>query len=91
MREYARAGMVILASVILWRGAAVMPDGRVAGTIAPSPATDAGLKTGDQIELIERRGFRLDNLTDAARFLIVNRSGERVLILNPAGRLVSHD
>ena len=91
MREYARAGIAVLAAVILWRGAAVMPDGRVAGTIAPSPATAAGLKTGDQIELIERRRFSLDKLTDAARFLIVNRAGERVLILNPAGRLVSHD
>lgn len=86
MNERTRAGIAILAAVILWRGAAVMPDGRVAGTIAPSPATDAGLKTGDQIELIEWRRFSLDKLTDAARFLIVNRAGERVLILNPAGR-----
>lgn len=91
MNERTRAGIAILAAVILWRGAVILPSGKVSGTIAPSPATDAGLKTGDQIELIERRRFSLDKLTDAARFLIVNRAGERVLILNPAGRLVSHD
>lgn len=86
MNERTRAGIAILAAVILWRGAVILPGGKVSGTIAPSPATDAGLKTGDQIELIERRRFSLDKLTDAARFLIVNRAGERVLILNPAGR-----
>ena len=83
MRDYLHAALAILAGVILWKGAVVAPDGKVSGTIAPSPATDAGLKTGDQIELIERRRFSLDKLTDAARFLIVNRSGERILILNP--------
>lgn len=83
MKEHLRAGIGLLAGVILWKGAVVAPDGKVTGTIGPGPATDAGLKTGDQIELVERRRFRLDDLTDAARFLIVNRSGERILILNP--------
>jgi hypothetical protein len=83
MKEHLRVGIGLLAGVILWKGAVVAPDGKVTGTISPSSATTAGLKTGDQIELIERRRFRLDDLTDAARFLIVNRSGERILILNP--------
>ena len=83
MRDHLHAALAILAGVILWKGAVVAPDGKVTGTIGPGPATDAGLKTGDQIELVERRRFRLDDLTDAARFLIVNRSGTRILILNP--------
>ncbi len=59
MKEHLRAGIGLLAGVILWKGAVVAPDGKVTGTISPSSATTAGSKTGDQIELIERRRFRL--------------------------------
>ena len=48
MNERTRAGIGLLAAVILWKGAVVAPDGKVTGTIGPGPATDAGLKTGDQ-------------------------------------------
>jgi len=74
---------VILAVFVLWRTVAVMPDGRIAGTVNQSEAFRAGLRVNDRIEFIERRRFQLDRLTDEARFLIVNRAGKRVLILNP--------
>lgn len=74
---------VILAVGLLWKTAAVMPDGRIAATIRPSAAFSAGLRVNDFIEYIERRRFQFDRLTDDARFLIVNRAGKRVLILNP--------
>lgn len=32
MNERTRAGIAILSAVILWRGVAVMPDGRIAAT-----------------------------------------------------------
>lgn len=75
---------VILTIGLLWRTVAVMPDGRIAGTTRPSAAYSAGLRVNDVIEFIERRPFQLDRLDDAARYLIVNRSGKRLLILNPA-------
>lgn len=86
MNERTRAGIAILAAVILWRGAAVMPDGRVAGTIAPSPATAAGLKVNDYIKIIDGRSFEHDRLTDAAKVIIIDRAGEMIPILNPRTR-----
>lgn len=74
---------VILAIGLLWRTVAVMPDGRIAGTTQPSAAYSAGLRVNDRIEFIERCRFQFDRLTDAARYLIVNRAGKRILILNP--------
>ena len=74
---------VILAVFVLWRTVAVMPDGRIAGTANEGAAYRAGLRVNDFIEYIERSRFQFDRLTDDARYLIVNRAGKRLLVLNP--------
>ena len=72
-----------LCSVILWKGATIMPDGRVGGTIGPSLATDAGIKTGDYVVIVDGMKFSEELLNDRVRCIIVKRNGELIPILNP--------
>lgn len=80
-----RAGGMLLAAFLLWRGALVNGSGLIIGTAGPTPATAAGLRRGDVIAFIDGRRFSPDRLTDAAHCLIIRRAGEWIPILNPRG------
>lgn len=72
-----------LLTVILWRGAAVQSDGRIAATIGPSTAIDAGLHTNDVIVIVDGKKFTEEILSDNVHCLIIRRGKDLLPILNP--------
>ena len=78
-----------LSSIFLWHGALIMPDGRVARLIGPSPAMDSGIKIDDYVVIIDGKTFDASRTRAAlpdARYIIVRRGIELVPIMNPKAK-----
>lgn len=72
-----------LAIMLIWK-AAVMPDGRVAATINPSIAHEAGLQVNDVVLIVNGHTYRHEPWLEVDPRVIVVRRGEKLIpIMNP--------
>ena len=79
-------GIATVFFILLWKSAAIMPDGRIAGLLMQSVATEAGLKINDIVVIIDGKKYSEDSLPASlpnARYVIIRRDNELIPVMNP--------